>query len=125
MIAWCASFDQNRPGYLARSRWTPGSSRILCKPMADFDAIIEDTGGDVQPIPQRHRWDLLQAWRQVYAARLHAATGKWRCRDYDWHVFSEGYAPACAGRKALDAYERLDPPARIIVVPHANRFPAP
>jgi hypothetical protein len=67
---------------------------------------------------------LLQEWREVYARPLHARTGKWTHRGYDFHVFSFGFARAIAGEKAVFTYQSQDPPRRTIVCPHERRLPA-
>ena len=92
--------------------------------MADFDASIQEAGGHAHLIPLRRRYDLLQAWRHIYAAKLHAATGKWTWLGYDWHVFSYHHAPAYARERALRTYDSLTSPNRTIVCPQDSRLPA-
>jgi hypothetical protein len=92
--------------------------------LANFDEAIESAGGLAVMIPSRRRREILQEWRRVYAARLHAITGKWTWLGYDWHVFSYRYAQAYARERASIAYESLEPPARTIVCPHDGLLPA-
>jgi hypothetical protein len=89
-----------------------------------FDDALDAAGGQRDVIPIRRRHALLQEWRHVYAASLHAATGKWTWRGWDWHVFSFGHARSIDGEKALFTYASLKPPLRLIVCPQHDRLPA-
>jgi hypothetical protein len=81
--------------------------------MARIDAktkylsIIESCGGRQEELGDKERWGLAQRWRTVYAAPLHAATGKWIWHEFDWHVFSYNYARSKKGQAAIAEYERL------------------
>jgi hypothetical protein len=92
--------------------------------MTTFDDALDAAGGRREPIPIQRRWQLLQQWREVYAAQLHAVTGKWTWKGYDWHVFSFRHAQAIDGLKASLTYASLPPPKRCIVCPHDERLPA-
>jgi hypothetical protein len=85
-------------------------------------AVLEDCGGERTELTKRIRWDREQQWRHVYAARLHAATGKWKWQDYDWHVFSYQHAKALSGAKAVAEYLRLEAPV-LIVIPGEHSYP--
>jgi hypothetical protein len=61
-------------------------------------------GARVSEIPRKEAWRLLQAWREIYCARVHAATGKWTRAGISWHTFSDGHFPSLRGRRALDQY---------------------
>ena len=87
---------------------------------SDYLEIITAGGGWQQTLEWRVRHELMQEWRQVYAAALHAATGKWAQPDYEWHVFSFGYARALDGEKAAAAYESLERPPAFIVCPEED-----
>lgn len=54
-------------------------------------------------------WTWQQQWREVFARELHAATGKWVLRQYDWHVFSFGHHRHVAGNRARDTYRAIAP----------------
>lgn len=90
--------------------------------MADFDAAIRAAGGRAYQMIGRRR-ALIQRWREVYAVRLHVATGDWTRCGYDWHSFSDGCTPAQRGIVGWMTYERETVPARVIVCPH-ERLPA-
>lgn len=65
----------------------------------------------------------MQQWREVYAAPLHAATGKWKRDNYEWHTFSFHHAPAISGVRAAESYlaEAVVPH---YVVPEDENWPA-
>lgn len=86
-------------------------------PRSTYLDIIEACHGQQQRLDLRLRWELLQGWRHVYAAGLHAATGKWRRPDFEWHVFSFRYARAIEGEKAAAAYASINVPPSFIVCP--------
>jgi hypothetical protein len=92
--------------------------------MAEFDEALDAAGGRCDPIPIRRRRALMQEWRQVYAARLHAATGKWTRLGFEWHVFSYGHARALKGHQSWFAYSALSPPSPLIICPQDDRLPA-
>lgn len=85
-------------------------------PLARYLEVLDNSGGRREELDTRDRWALTQRWREVYAARLHAATGKWQWLGFDWHIFSYEYAPAHRGRKAVACYlEQAASP--LLVVP--------
>ena len=67
------------------------------------DAAIA-AGAHISEIPRQEAWRLLQAWREVYCAPIHAATGKWTRGGFGWHTFSDGHFPSLRGRRALEQY---------------------
>ena len=77
----------------------------------------------MRELSPRERWQLMQTWREVYAALLHAETGSWKHGAFDWHVFSFGYARALHGSKAQHAYS-LEPPGPLLVIPESEALPA-
>lgn len=82
--------------------------------------VLDACGGNRDELGVRDRWALAQRWREVYAARLHAATGKWQWGGFDWHVFSWEHAPAYSGRKAVACY-REQAASPFLVLPHEAR----
>lgn len=70
---------------------------------------------------QREAW--LQAWREVYAVGLHAATGRWTKDGFEWHVFSFQHARARNGTQALADYE-AQPSQSVVVCPENRKLPA-
>lgn len=69
--------------------------------------IIHGAGASATEIPRKEGWALLQAWREVYCAPHHEATGQWvigGAGGYSWHTFSYEHFPCLEGRRALDAY---------------------
>ncbi|MBI1187183.1 MAG: DUF4275 family protein [Alphaproteobacteria bacterium] len=92
---------------------------------ADYSDLLDACGGRRDVLETRFRWQALQAWRHVYAARLHAGTGKWTWRGFDWHVFSYRYAPALHGERAAIAYAALDAPPAFFVCPQNDDARSP
>lgn len=92
-------------------------------PLTRYLTIIEACGGEFTELSNRNRWDREQQWRHTYAARLHAAKGKWKWQEYDWHVFSYQHTPSICGDKAVATYARLEAPL-LIVIPEAHSFPS-
>lgn len=82
--------------------------------------ILSACGGSHTEIPSPERWALMQRWREVYAARLHATTGKWKKDGFEWHVFSFGYARSIAEAKAVVEY-RAQSPSKFVVMPEDRR----
>jgi hypothetical protein len=89
----------------------------------DYEQLLAACGGRCEPISRRASADLLRGWRQVYAAGLFAATGRWSRGGLEWHVFSFGHARALCGEPAIQAYEAERPPS-VIVYPQSRRLPA-
>ena len=92
--------------------------------MAVFDDAIAATGGQAHLLTRKHRHELNQKWREVYAVGLHAATNSWIHLGYDWHVFSYNYARALAREEARTAYSQVPTSDRTIVCPREERLPA-
>ena len=75
--------------------------------MSDILETARAAEAAVEELPRKEAWDLLQAWREVYCAPVHAATGKWvigGAGGCTWHAFSHDYAPCLTGRQALARY---------------------
>lgn len=88
-----------------------------------YQEILDACGGSYQPLPGEEIRVRLRAWREVYAAGLFAATGRWKLGPYEWHVFSFEHAQALNGAKAVAEYGALSPEP-VLVVPEALRLPA-
>ena len=88
-----------------------------------YHRILDATGSGQDVLSDRTRWDLLQAWRRVYAELLQAATGRWKHGKFEWHVFSYGYARALNRERAAQAYA-TEKPIALIVCPESQRIPA-
>jgi len=89
----------------------------------NFQRVVERTGAHVEPLAEAERWALLQEWRQVYAASLHASTGRWKRGQFEWHVFSFGDTRALNGEKAVAAYA-AEQPMELIVCPESEQWTA-
>jgi hypothetical protein len=85
-------------------------------------SILGTCSGEPIELERRGRWDRERQWRHVYAARLHATTGRWRWREYDWHVFSYQHARALSGAKAVPEYLRHAAPV-LIIIPEESSSP--
>lgn len=70
----------------------------------------------IRDLHRKELWSLQQAWRQVYAIKVKAETGKWIYRGVDWHTFSFGFAKCLEGNQAYREYEFL-PPCGFLVIP--------
>jgi hypothetical protein len=93
----------------------------------DYQSVLDRSGGKVEPLADAERARLMQEWRRLFAAALHDATGRWKLREFEWHVFSDGYARALNGEKAAAAYAAAyaaQRSAAVIICPEANEFPA-
>src|SRR5260370_34382725 len=75
-----------------------------------YQLMLDRWGGQPEILPERARWDLLQRWREVYAAGLFAATGHWKQGQFEWHGFSSGYAHSLSGGRGLVASATEPPP---------------
>lgn len=89
---------------------------------SDFQQAL-DKCGEWQALNSGQRTRHLRAWRRVYAARLHEQTGKWKHREFDWHVFSFEFARALNGDDAMAAYE-AEQPVAALVIPESERLEA-
>jgi hypothetical protein len=88
-----------------------------------YDKILASCGGQIEVIDGRERTRLIGAWRERYAAPLHAARGIWKLDNYEWHVFSFGYTRALNGMKACHEYEQQSGDT-FIVCPERSKTPA-
>ena len=93
------------------------------RPSKQYEEQLATCGAQREALPQDRRAELMQRWREVYSAGLHAATGRWRRGEFDWHVFSFGDARSLNGEAAREAY-RAESPRGIIVAPEDYRLPA-
>jgi hypothetical protein len=70
--------------------------------VADF---ARAAGASITEIPRKEGSALLQAWREVYCAPLHEATGKWSAANgSSWETFSGGFFPSVGRHRALRDY---------------------
>ncbi len=68
--------------------------------MVDLVEVAVSAGASATEIPRNEGWALLQSWREIYCAPVHAATGKWISGGGpSWHTFSQ------AGLPRRDGYE--------------------
>jgi Domain of unknown function (DUF4275) len=89
----------------------------------DYQTVIGNCDGEVTVLPVGERRASLQQWREVFAAGLHAATGFWTFRGYEWHIFSYDYAQALNGLPAMEEYLR-ETPQEFFVIPEDELFNA-
>jgi hypothetical protein len=89
----------------------------------EFEAELDRCGKRGEPLTRKQRGDLMQRWREIYACRLHASTGKWKHGQFEWHVFSFKHTRALSGGRALEAY-RHERPGRLFVIPEAQDLAA-
>lgn len=76
-------------------------------------------GAHVSKIPRKEAWRLLQAWREIYCAPIHAATGKWARGGIGWHTFSGDHFPSVRGQRALEQY-RAQESNGLLVLPESD-----
>jgi len=89
-----------------------------------YQQTLELCGGSQSVIAERARWVQLQAWRKVYAAGLHRATGRWKLGAHEWHVFSFSHVRrAVHGARAFAAY-LAEKPVAFVVCPERTELPA-
>jgi len=91
--------------------------------MVDLIEVATAAGATAFEIPRKEGWALLQAWREIYCAPVHEATGKWVCAGFGWHAFSNGFFPSVRGHRALEAYNRQDS-ADLLVLPEGDHCSA-
>jgi hypothetical protein len=89
----------------------------------EYERILAACGGAQTPLAADQREAWLQAWREVYAVGLYAATGRWTKDGFEWHVFSFQHARAHNGARALAAYE-AEPSQGVVVCPESRKLPA-
>jgi len=89
----------------------------------EYQQILGTSGAVKEVLSASARAEALRAWRETYAAGLHAARGVWKYRGFDWHVFSYEHARARNGDSAMAAYmgETI---STILVCPEDGRLPA-
>jgi hypothetical protein len=66
----------------------------------------------------------MQDWREVFAAVYHETAGKWKLGDFEWHIFSFGYAPFITGDKAVYEYSQQIAAPFYLITEEAKGFPA-
>jgi hypothetical protein len=81
--------------------------------------VASAAGASATELPQKEGWLLLQAWREVYCAPVHEATGKWVRGGLTWHTFSYGDFPSIRGRDALDQYHAQNS-TDLLVLPESD-----
>jgi hypothetical protein len=88
----------------------------------EYLELLNRTAGRQEFFGLSEKWRLIQAWRERFAAVLHAREGK-RDLRFEWHVFSYGYARSLNGARALEGYE-AQTITSIIVCPQSDLLPA-
>ena len=92
--------------------------------MANLGEVAAAAGAIITEIEQKKGWTLLQAWREIYCAPVHQATGKWILGSgHAWHTFSGGFFPSVKGERALSEYKLL-PAADLLVLPEDDHTTA-
>jgi hypothetical protein len=77
-------------------------------------------GAHVSEIPRKEAWRLLQAWREIYCAPMHSATGKWVIGNCAWHTFSSGYYRCLQQSRAVTEYHAQSA-TDLLVLPEDDR----
>src|SRR5262245_6932994 len=78
-------------------------------------AVLATAGCAPVELSEQEVWSWQQRWRTVFAKELHAATGVWVLRDFDWHVFSYGHHDAKMRDAAWNEYRRVMPCGFVVV----------
>lgn len=73
-----------------------------------FD-ILNAAGCGPAVLSDKEVWEWQQRWRAVYAKELHAETGEWTLKGFDWHVFSFDKHKYMQGDQAWSQFRRLAP----------------
>jgi hypothetical protein len=90
----------------------------------DLVEVATAAGATATEIPRNEGWALLQAWREIYCAPVHEATGKWvYAGGHGWHTFSNGFFPCVRGHRALDEYHAQNS-ADLLVLPEDDHCSA-
>jgi len=55
-------------------------------------------------------------WRNTFAPQVKKVTGLDTHAGFDWHAFSEGFAPACSGDEARSEYRRRERAQELLVL---------
>ncbi|MBI4859612.1 MAG: hypothetical protein HY815_05030 [Candidatus Riflebacteria bacterium] len=90
--------------------------------LEEYERALQQCGGRREDLTQRDRGALLQEWRSVYAARLFAATGRWKHSKHEWHLFSFGYVTSLRSKRAMAEYAR-QAAVDLIVWPESLHLP--
>ena len=92
--------------------------------MVDLVEVAVSAGASATEIPRKEGWALLQSWREIYCAPVHAATGKWISGGGpSWHTFSQGPYPSLRGKPAWRKYEAQES-VELLVLPEADHVAA-
>lgn len=92
--------------------------------MIDLVALAVAAGASATEIPRKEGWALLQSWREIYCAPVHAATGRWTPGGGpSWHTFSQGSYPSLRGKPAWREYEAQES-AELLVLPEEDHVTA-
>ena len=97
--------------------WTSGADN------EQYEALLDQCAGTRQSIPERERHLAMQKWREVYAARYHATSGKWVRGNMEWHVLSFADFRVLRGARAEAAYQSLQD-TTYLVLPEEVQYPA-
>jgi len=90
----------------------------------DLVALAVAAGASATEIPRKEGWALLQSWREIYCAPVHAATGRWTPGGGpSWHTFSQGSYPSLRGKPAWREYEAQES-AELLVLPEEDHVTA-
>ena len=89
----------------------------------EYTSIMEQTGADLEELPTKEGWRVMQQWREVFAAPYHAATRKWKRGKYEWHIFSFKDTKSVDRKHAMKQYERQSV-ERFFVVPEGEHLTA-
>ena len=89
----------------------------------EFQSALDLCGGHAEPIGRREQHDLLQAWREIYAAPYDDVKGRWKLSQFEWHVFGYGYTRALNGERAVAAYLDQNSPS-LVIIPEDARLTA-
>jgi hypothetical protein len=89
--------------------------------VVDLAEVATAAGASATQIPRKKGWALLQAWREIYCAPVHVATGKWG--TFAWETFGAGFFPSVRAQRALDEYHAQDA-SDLLVLPDDNHVAA-
>jgi hypothetical protein len=89
-----------------------------------FDVEVRNRGYDCRELDAREAWQLMQKWRETFAAAFRATHGSWKLGSLNWHIFSFGHAPSLRGEKAFAEYFS-QPLCRFLILPdEAEHLPS-
>ena len=91
-----------------------------------LEELFEQPGFACRPLSRKERWNVLQQWREVFAAPLHRRTGRWKHGQFEWHVFSYAmeFDRMLKGLKAREALLEESTTAYYVVPEDEKRSPA-